>query len=150
MIMMIIVRFGLLLVVFYHDFPFPYWKENYFYSFIVLATPPLKASRPPWGTDPQVGKPWWCSCMLVHVCEMFVITNMHNIHWNHFLTFLFFYYEFESGNNLNEIIFLLMPDLLTPIYHIIYMWMPWSHWSHILVIKEVCNRCRVLHTTESS
>ena len=32
-------------------FPFPYWKESYFYSYIYLGDPFLKASRPPgWET----------------------------------------------------------------------------------------------------
>ena len=47
MIMMIILRLGFLLVVFYDDFSFPYWKENYFYSFFCLGDPLLKALRPP-------------------------------------------------------------------------------------------------------
>ena len=60
MIMMIILRFGLLLVVFYDEFPFPYWKEHYFYSFIVLATPfwRPRESRPLWGSrPPRLGNP---------------------------------------------------------------------------------------------
>ena len=58
MIMMIILRFGLLLVVFDDDFRFSYWKECYFYSYICLGDLLLKTSRPPWGSRPQVGKPW--------------------------------------------------------------------------------------------
>ena len=56
MIMMIILTFGLLLVIFYDDFPFPYWKEICFYSYICHATPFLRpcdplALRPPgWET----------------------------------------------------------------------------------------------------
>ena len=41
MIMMIILRFGLLLVVFYDDFPFPYGKENYFLFLHLPWRPPF-------------------------------------------------------------------------------------------------------------
>ena len=48
MIMIIILWFGLLLVVFYDDFPFPYWKEKYFDSYICLGDPPGGWVGIPW------------------------------------------------------------------------------------------------------
>ena len=39
-------------------FPFPYCKETDFDCYICLVDPLYKASRPPWGPNPQVGKPW--------------------------------------------------------------------------------------------
>ena len=64
--LMIILRFGLiLLVVFYDDFPFPYWKEIYLYSYICLGDPLFKALRPPLG---EVGKPWSIHTSFIHEC----------------------------------------------------------------------------------
>ena len=61
MIMMIILRFDLSLVVFYDDFPFPYWKENYFYSFICLGdTLPFEGLATPLGSLGRLGNPEIC------------------------------------------------------------------------------------------
>ena len=54
MIMMIILRFCLLLVVFYDDFHFPYWRESYFYFYICLNDPLLKVLGIP---TPRLGNP---------------------------------------------------------------------------------------------
>ena len=37
----------IIIVVFYDDFPFPYWKETHFYFYICLGDPLYKAPRPP-------------------------------------------------------------------------------------------------------
>ena len=58
MIMMIILRFGSLLVVFYDDFPSHIEKKCIFIlTFACLATPFLMARYPPGDPDPQVGNP---------------------------------------------------------------------------------------------
>ena len=56
--LLIILRFGLLLMVFYDDFPSHIEKKYNFILTFAFGGPLFKASRSPWGSRPQVGKPW--------------------------------------------------------------------------------------------
>ena len=67
MILMVIFRFGLLLVVFYDDFPFPYCNEINLNSYICIGDPFLRP-RDPLGV-PRLGNPAVVSQMCLYLCK---------------------------------------------------------------------------------